>query len=227
MKIYITEREHKIFYSVVEQALLELKSIKEANPSEAIKHMEFICKILKEKGIDVKWLFKEDYKIIIQALHRLESIDNAEPSEALEKLQNLRLYQCGACEHHHCLKCDVYKDFNAVNEYLLNAQKEHNSLNLLMQELDCKDFADLRKYARCGYEKINKKYLKWEDLEFKKEEQTIKVLLNGERYLVKYVNEWFCGWCNRVQITNGIYILCTLGNGMKQFFNDLKLEVEE
>lgn len=43
-KNYITEREHKIFYSVVEQALLELKSIKEANPSEAIKHLEFICK---------------------------------------------------------------------------------------------------------------------------------------------------------------------------------------
>ena len=73
-----------------------------------------------------------------------------------------------------------------------------------------------------------KQYLKWEDLEFKKEEQTMKVLLNGERYLVKYVNEWFCGWCNMVQITNGTYILCTLGNGMKQFFNDLHLEkVEE
>lgn len=73
-----------------------------------------------------------------------------------------------------------------------------------------------------------KHYLKWEDLEFKKKEQTMKVLLNGERYLVKYVNEWFCGWCNRVQITNGTYILCTLGNGMKQFFNDLHLErVEE
>lgn len=72
-----------------------------------------------------------------------------------------------------------------------------------------------------------KQYLKWEDLEFKKEEQTTKVLLNGERYLVKYVNEWFCGWCNKVQITNGTYILCTLGNGMKQFFNDLHLEVLE
>lgn len=76
MKNYITEREHKIFYSVVEQALLELKSIKEANPSEAIKHLEYICKILKEKAIiDVKWVFKEDYNTIIQALQRLDKYE--------------------------------------------------------------------------------------------------------------------------------------------------------
>ena len=73
-----------------------------------------------------------------------------------------------------------------------------------------------------------KQYLKWEDLEFKKEEQKMKVLLNGNRYFVTYVTDWFCGWCNKVQISNDIYILCTLGNGMKQFFNDLHLErVEE
>lgn len=40
MKLYVTEREHKIFYSVVEQALLELKSIKEATPSEALECLE-------------------------------------------------------------------------------------------------------------------------------------------------------------------------------------------
>jgi len=73
-----------------------------------------------------------------------------------------------------------------------------------------------------------KQYLKWEDLEFEKKEQTMKVLLNGKMYLVKYANEWFCGWGNRVHITNGTYVLCTLGDGMKQFFNDLHLErVEE
>ena len=45
-----------------------LESIDNAEPSEAIKHLEFICKILKEKGIDIKWLFKEDYNAIKQAL---------------------------------------------------------------------------------------------------------------------------------------------------------------
>ena len=31
-------------------------------------------------------------------------------------------------------------------------EKKLKSLDLLMQELDCKDFAELRKYARCGYQ---------------------------------------------------------------------------
>jgi len=52
----------------IEQALQRLESIDNAEPSEAIKHLEFICKILKEKGIDVKWIFKQDYEAIIQAL---------------------------------------------------------------------------------------------------------------------------------------------------------------
>ena len=56
---------------IVDKGLHRLEEIDNADPSEAIKHMEFICKILKEKGIDVKWVFKEDYKIIIQALQRL------------------------------------------------------------------------------------------------------------------------------------------------------------
>lgn len=31
-------------------------------------------------------------------------------------------------------------------------EKKLKALDLLMQELDCKDFAELRKYARCGYQ---------------------------------------------------------------------------
>lgn len=54
--------------SAVDNALERLEEIDNADPSEAIKYMEFICKILKEKGIDVKWVFKEDYTTIIHAL---------------------------------------------------------------------------------------------------------------------------------------------------------------
>lgn len=54
---------------IVFDALTELKSIKESKPSEALKSLEFICKILNEKMIiDIKWLFKHDYNIIKQAL---------------------------------------------------------------------------------------------------------------------------------------------------------------
>ena len=57
---------------LVDEALERLDQIDKADPSEAMKHMEFICTILKEKRIDVKWIFKQDYEAIIQALQRLD-----------------------------------------------------------------------------------------------------------------------------------------------------------
>lgn len=96
--------------------------------------------------------------IVESALNRLEAIDNAEPSEALECLEEIKNYfpfvDLDKGKEYVC-----EKEFNTIKQALLKAQKEHNSVNLLMQELDCKDFAELRKYARCGYEKINKKDL--------------------------------------------------------------------
>ena len=72
----------------------------------------------------------------------------------------------------------------------------------------------------------SKKYLTWEDLDFKEEEQIMKVLLNGEEYKLSY-------------FTDGIteYVDLLAGNGKYQmgryvdcyptdvkFFNDLHLE---
>ena len=156
---------------------------------------------LKELGYDESVLAECD--LVINALQHSESVDNANPSEALKELQVIEnnitylLSDCGDID-------EAHKNFVAV--------KKRGSCAIIEQAL-------LKQQEP-------KNYLKWEDLEFKKEEQTIPVLLNGERYLVKYANEWFCGWWDRVQITNGVYILCTLGTGMKQFFNDLHLEKE-
>ena len=94
--------------------------------------------------------------------------DNAEPSEALEAVKQIEFY-VGTIIGLKFVKGDNvfseakkqdYEIFerkcNIIKQALLK-QQEHNSVNLLMQELDCKDFADLRKYARCGYEKLNNK----------------------------------------------------------------------
>ena len=82
---------------------------------------------------------------------------------------------------------EIRNAHKTVENALIKAEKEHNSINLLMQELDCKDFADLRKYARCGYEKLNKQYLKWEDLEFKEDnEAKIKVRMGEHIYDLWY-----------------------------------------
>ena len=105
--------------------------------------------------------------------------------------------------------------------------KEPTSTKLLMQELGCKDFADLRKYARCGHEKLNKHYLKWEDLEFDNNAQVkkyLKVKLGDNIYSAFYYYSFFmdCEMFCIARDTLSLYITD------KQFFNDLHLErVEE
>jgi hypothetical protein len=188
--------------------------------------------------------YYEDFDLVLKGLQRLEAIDNANPSEALEKLsKEIPQYD------------SWLKYIDTIKQALLKAQ-EHNSINLLMQELDCKDFAELRKYARCGYEKINnfkgskevkieipesglmdynpvKHYLKWEDLEFDElefkveQKKDFKVKLNGTEYGLE------------IDITFGIKealifdinancLYAVFHERHKQFFNDLHLErVEE
>lgn len=65
-----------------------------------------------------------------------------------------------------------------------------------------------------------KKYLKWEDLEFTNEEQTMKVKLNNNIYTMFYYSDEVC--FDTVSIA-GVFIDCC----SQQFFNDLHLEVVE
>ena len=164
----------------------------------------------------------EEYKKMAQ---RLEAIDNAEPSEALECLDKIAKQ----------IELDEDVDFweirnahKTVENALIKTEKEHNSVNLLMQELDCKDFAELRKYARCGYEKLNKQYLKWEDLEFDEDGQETLVLLNGKPYILYFYK---LSTQNEVTIFSIDMHIVTLSSNYPedvQFFNDLHLErVEE
>lgn len=163
------------------------------------------------------------FDIIEEALKRLESIDNANSSEALECLEKLELLTCDF---------EWYKDnINTIKQALIKAEKEHKALDLLMQELDCKDFAELRKYARCGYERLNNKYLKWEDLEFKEEEQWLKVKMGDNFYRIEWCNDDFganvVSFYKYITKDYLVYCACIKENG-KQFFNDLHLErVEE
>ena len=75
-----------------------------------------------------------------------------------------------------------------------------------------------------------KQYLKWEDLEFKEEEQTIKVLLNGKEYKLSYFTDGIYKFIDLLtdngKYQMGRYVDCYSYN--VQFFNDLRLErVEE
>lgn len=119
--------------------------------------------------------------------------------EALERLKTAPTFMGGTAEYQACTKSET----------------------LLMQ-----DYETVKQFILKA--QGPKQYLKWEDLEFSEDRQTIKVLLNGEKYFVKYKKEYLFGYYEKVEITNGTFILCTLGSAMKQFFNDLRLErVEE
>ena len=103
-----------------------------------------------------------EYTTIKEALVEYEAIKDTEPSEALEWFGE-QWVEYGNQDT--VMQIKDTKEFATIKQALLKAQKEHNSINLLMQELDCKDFVELRKYARCGYEKLNKKDLHLERVE--------------------------------------------------------------
>ena len=176
------------------------------------------------------------FDIIEEALHRLESIDNAEPSEALECLEDI--YRNGVFisevsfekQHPTNISPETNKSISVqcdtIKQALINAQREHKALDLLMQELDCKDFADLRKYARCGYEKINKNYLKWEDLEFEDFPKEIEVRIGDNICKLEYKVSWLGN--KTVILMGNNKTRLQLFENEKQFFNNLHLErVEE
>ena len=68
--LYLGKHYEKVILPLEEYQKMcnRLEAIDNANPSEALNGLEFICKILNEKRIDVKWLFKKDYNTIKNAL---------------------------------------------------------------------------------------------------------------------------------------------------------------
>ena len=155
---------------------------------------------------------------------RLEAIDNSNPSEALECLEYL---YCNPTDYN---SNDRAKDYDTIKQALLKAQEQEEDIihykgtvanlrrdNALLKELNA--------------EHKPKQYLKWEDLEFKEEEQWLKVKMGNNFYRMEWVIDGF--GANVVSlykyITNDylMYCSCIKENG-KQFFNDLHLErVEE
>ena len=140
----------------------------------------------------------------------LEAIDNANPSEALEYLEEWK-YQINSY-----IDCSL--DCGDIDT---------ECYNHLMDELE--QYYITIKQALLKQQEP-KKYLKWEDLEFKEEVQTMEVLLNGETYVLDY--KFYPYEHNVIHLSTLEYdrvLTCCGDYGFdKQFFNDLHLErVEE
>ena len=164
--------------------------------------------------------------------------------EALERLKTAPSFMGGTAEYQFCTKSEtlLMQDYETVKQALKRLESIDNADSsealecLEALEQDIKDrtiLAEDRQLKLCAIIKQvllkaqePKQCLKWEDLEFKKEEQTMKVLLNGEEYKLSY-------------FTDGIteYVDLLAGNGKYQmgryvdcyptdvkFFNDLHLE---
>ena len=146
-KNYLTEREHREFYSVVEQALLELKSIKEANHSEALEAFGRIT-LHTEYDNDSHYdglHFEDDCKLVDKALEFLEAIENANPSEALKCLETLFSNVVSTTYNRE----SSLKDFNTIQQALLKAEKDEKIIlgieDYLNQRIKVAPLGDVRK----------------------------------------------------------------------------------
>lgn len=112
----------------------------------------------------------------------------------------------------------------------------------MSKELECLDRIDKRNYLTEREHKEflgvveqallkaqePKKYIKWEDLEFKLETQEMFVLLNGSYYLLEYYNDSEEDFVFIKATHTTVFELLGERSDDKQFFNDLHLErVEE
>ena len=114
-------------FDIIEKGLQRLEAIDNAKPSEALNGLEYICKILNEKRIDIKWLFKGDYDTIKQALLK---------AQEQEKVLNIiKEYQVDIW----LLKqCDYENYIRIRKEALVSVgQVVNENGNILEDEINC------------------------------------------------------------------------------------------
>ena len=117
---------------------------------------------------------------------------------------------------------DVVIENDDVNICLKTIKEQLPTIKQALQRLEAND-----KVNDNENDKVKKTYLKWEDLKFTEENQTMEVLLNGVTYNICFYEFTIVGQ-NEVNIyTNGTHIV-TLNSYYQEdikFFNDLKLEM--
>lgn len=147
--LYLNASEPKCLYckniETIQQDLLELQSIKEANPSEALEAFGRIT-LHTEYDNDSHYdglHFEDDCKLVDKALERLEQIDNANPIEALECLE------CLYCNPEDYRGNDRVKDYETIKQALLKAEKDEKIIlgieDYLNQRIKVEPLGDVRK----------------------------------------------------------------------------------
>lgn len=201
--------------SAVDNALERLGQIDNADPGKAMDCLEYICKTLKEAiKIDVKWLFKGHYTTIICAL--LKAQEQEKEKLFFKNIHNTKvktplvsIFEGLSQDERHKFTEHLYYHWEEMKEAL-----EEQNKQLVEENIELK-------------KKLNKHYLKWDDLEFRNEEQTMKVKMGDTHYLLT-LRIGLTDVKSVVLRDNNLKPFLHLFEKEKQFFNDLHLErVEE
>ena len=206
--LYLGKHFKKIIlpYEEYQKLCNRLEAIDNANPSEALECVDKILGYFGKAQIETMTLSKCNVLTIKQALLKVQ--ENTRSEEILQKY-----YQEG-------ITLDSVRALREENtELRQKAQFLEEEYNNLMKDKDNLE-SELFKLA------TPKQYLKWEDLEFKNYEQEISVLLNDNKYSLKYTllpdDNYYMVWIYKenkcIFSLDGKYL------ENKQFFNDLHLE---
>lgn len=125
-----------------------------------------------------------------------------------------------------CIKKKIHRlesiDNAEPSEALECLERLHDCGIFNYEEME--DYNTVKNYILKTQEQENKKYLKWEDLEFKETEQTMEVLLNGEEYKLSYFTDGITEYVDLITNDEKFLIGKYVCDYEKQFFNDLHLE---
>lgn len=170
---------------------------------KALQRMEYFVnedmgiKTFKQSGWHIEG--SDDYELVKDALQKLNSIENTDnvdynkALECLDKLFNEYVELCvDAGSNEH-----IYQECNLTSPY-----------NIVKQTLLAAQ--------------NQKKYLKWEDLDFRFEDKYMKVKLNGSIYTLRYTRNTLMEFPIAYLEFGNTEI--TIIDCQKQFFNDLHLE---
>ena len=121
---------------VIEKALLELKAIKEAKPSEALEKLNYICEDVSFAYDDdyVSYDYTDDVEYIKQYILKVQKLE-----KAIKCIENLRAYNIELKAHVFVNKLIYWKDDLMLTGYSDNSQFKVEDYGITWKEVEDND----------------------------------------------------------------------------------------
>lgn len=177
---------------------------------------------------------KMDKEVVLKSLDEIKELVN---DDKKFKYKNIVNFNCKPIEKE-LETIEKYKNTDAIDNYE-GFKNDDANLREALGCLECmycepedyrgndraKDYKIIKNYILKTQE--SKQYLKWEDLKFREEKQTMQVLLNGKEYKLSYFTDGIYKFIDLLTDKGKyqIYRYVDCYSYEVQFFNDLHLEV--